>query len=279
MTNKKRKPHSQDYYSALAHKLSNIIAFILFIALIIFVPIPKQELRQPIEPYQTVEEEYIAAVEHYISTNEILLPYNSTFTYNDTSISISDNETDAILTCYPVFNDDMPIYTFSYHGYLWRSYVLICFLMTILCFIFRFFFIDIFMRCYYRFFQVNNQKALSELKHNAVYGDDRNWNGLEKKCEDCNYSNDCKCLSCMYLNKCGKCPSTDCEIDFEEYMFNNSSNLTENNNDNKETSSNDNLTGKCSKCANFSDCSCIDCQHSSTCYEQPSYSCVHESNK
>ena len=88
--------------------------FALLIFLFFSVQLPKNEVKAPIHPYKTYEEEYIAAIDNYIKTGEIILPEGTTFSTNGETITIESNDSSARVHCRFVLNNSVPVYSSYY---------------------------------------------------------------------------------------------------------------------------------------------------------------------
>ena len=84
------------------------------ISLILMYPTCKNELRAPNEPYKTLEEEYIAAIETFINTKEVVVPEDSSFNYDNQVIRIRNKENTANVSCHFALNNTVPVYSWEY---------------------------------------------------------------------------------------------------------------------------------------------------------------------
>lgn len=201
------------------------MVFIIFgiISLIWASPTCQNEIRSPIEPYKTLEEEYIAAIETFINTKEVVVPEDSAFYYDNQYIRISNNENTARVSCHFALNNTVPVYSWYYESFSIDELVGIIVLISLVFSILHIIFSAITIKIYLiskKSSDKKKQKKLEKYKVSAEFGDERfsRSSPLKPTCINCEDFEDCKCLDCIYVRKCGKCPSYDCIEAFEEFL-------------------------------------------------------------
>lgn len=192
-----------------------IVGLIIFLSLVIFVPTPTTELREPAEGYVSVAEEYIAAIEHYISTDgDILVPQNAEFVYDNETITIKDKTANAYLKCSFALNNTVPIYEWHYMKYNEKDIIFLIAIKLLVTLIIAELLSKILCKIYSKHYHKKLMK-LDKCKYNATHGDSRD---NKVPCYMCNKSDDCACLKCLYRGQCGACPTSDCVEAFEETL-------------------------------------------------------------
>lgn len=194
-------------------------AFIVFLVLVFITKAPSTELRVPAQGYESVKEEYIAATEHFLATNQVVCPENAEFSYDGEVIKIKDKDADVYLECYLVLDNSVPVYDWHYTKHdvgFWIGLILFELIAVLIVKDLIAEFICSTYKRHYKKLVKNMEKA----KCNAVYGDNRGQKrGIARNCQTCDYSDTCKCISCSYLGECGNCPATDCIDAFEEMVY------------------------------------------------------------
>lgn len=195
--------------------------------------------RNPVEPYASLEEEYIAAIEEFINSGKIIVPEGANFHYDNEIIKIIDIKSNASVTCRFVLDNTVPVYKWSFNAYNATFFAKTLFIIIFFALIYVAI-CKITNSVIGKLNNIQNCNALNTLKSSATYGDSRILNASHEipDCNFCEKNTNCKCIRCMYLGLCGNCPTTDCEDTFEEKIFevNNSSENSRHND------SNDNIT-------------------------------------
>lgn len=192
------------WHHFLAFSVSIVLGFIIFFPLATLVT--PAEPRLPSENYETLEEEYIEAIEHFNNTGEIVIPDEARFSCDDEKITIKDIASGACVTCTFALNGKVPIYRYSYHPSTVPMFLVTIFscLMALCC---QYYILSFFSKKKYR--------VLNRIKKNATYGDDRK---ISSNCLTCYKKEHCKCIKCPYAVHCGRCPSIDCEDIIEDML-------------------------------------------------------------
>ncbi len=182
-----------------------ILVGIVVFALLFNLTKPTQP-RIPSPEYATLAEEYIDAIETFNRTGEVVVPMGARFSYDGKIVIIRDIDSGAYVTCDFVLNGTVPIYDYTYY-----TSVLPAFFSTLFGAIAAFACYAGISSCY----EKRKYKALNKIKSEATYGDDRH---ISYDCLKCYKKDYCKCISCPYATKCGRCPTTDCIEIFEDML-------------------------------------------------------------
>lgn len=252
--------------NTLAGRLIASITFFIVLSLICFNNnIARNKLRKPANDYISVEEEYIASIDHFLKSGELIVPQDATFHYDGDTIIITDNKTTAKETCTFILDSRIPIYEWYYDSFENTDFIYNVIALIIISTI-LYFSLLIYSKFIYPFYQ--NGKTLNDLKSNANFGDNRNvFNNKKANCMECDKVLHCKCIQCMYLGKCGNCPASDCEDAFEEFMYD------IRNQENGNIENDICFAHETSKQESFED-KCITCDYFEKCTECPSEDCI-----
>ena len=188
------------------------ICCLLILVFLFLIPFPKNKLRSPSEPYNSIEEEYIASIDTFIKTGKIIVPEGAIFTYDGTTIKIRDIDTNATEICKFTLENTTPIYEWNYTASSNAYYV--SFTIRLIIPLLIYFILANFLEAFYnKHSEKKNRKSLQDIKNSSL-NDNSSRNSFN--CITCDKFSKCKCLSCMYLGKCTYCSSIDCEIAFED---------------------------------------------------------------
>ena len=264
-----------------------IVVGIVVFALLFNLTKPTQP-RIPSPEYATLAEEYIDAIETFNHTGEVVVPRGARFSYDGKTVIIRDIDSGAYVTCDFVLNGTVPIYDYTHY-----ISVLPAFFSTFLGAIAAF-------ACYAGISSCSEKrkyKALNRIKSEATYGDDRR---ISYDCLKCYKKDYCKCISCPYATKCGRCPTTDCIETFEDMLQENitsedtspfdydeyDDSISEETSKSEEASEQcdsveckdtvEESVEKCDDCDKATSCECKDCYYIWNCDECPSENCVEE---
>ena len=182
-----------------------IVVGVVVFALLFNLTKPAQP-RIPSPEYSTLAEEYIDAIETFNNTGKVVVPKGSRFSYDGKTIIIKDINSGAYVTCKFVLDGTVPVYFYNHY-----TSILPVFFSTILGIITTFACYAGINSCY----EKRKYTALNRIKSTATYGDDRR---ISSDCFRCYKKDYCKCISCPYATKCGRCPTSDCIETFEDML-------------------------------------------------------------
>lgn len=182
-----------------------IVVGVVVFALLFNLTKPAQP-RIPSPEYSTLAEEYIDAIETFNNTGKVVVPKGARFSYDGKTIIIKDINSGAYVTCEFVLDGTVPVYFYNHY-----TSILPIFFSTILGIITTFACYAGINSCY----EKRKYTALNRIKSTATYGDDRR---ISSDCFRCYKKDYCKCISCPYATKCGKCPTSDCIETFEDML-------------------------------------------------------------
>lgn len=204
-------------------RIFTTIFSVLYVIFVIFLcPFFKVTVREPIAPYETLEEEYASAIKTFIEENEVIVPEGAVFTYDNDIVEVKSKNLDGTkVSCHYILDDTLPVFditsptTFSI-----APFFFCCAVLAFLIYMIYSLFASITYRICVKIKNIKDKrkrKILEAKKSHATYGDRRS-SGQKSSCITCEDFDDCKCGNCIYVGKCGMCPTSDCEYAFEELL-------------------------------------------------------------